>query len=87
MWFGIARLEKAGTSLKKTSSGYQHMLLKNLYVPFCINGAINNVQISHTMDINTLPHPLKVLAFELKLLDYLPTQPFISWWISSLPCL
>uniref|UniRef100_A0A3B4CD99 Shugoshin C-terminal domain-containing protein n=1 Tax=Pygocentrus nattereri TaxID=42514 RepID=A0A3B4CD99_PYGNA len=44
------------TSLKKTLLGWQHMLLQNLYVPFNINGAFRDVQVTHAMGTNTPPH-------------------------------
>lgn len=46
-------LVEVRTSLKQISSGWQHMLLPNLYVPFSINGAVTDVQVTHI----TWPHP------------------------------
>jgi len=42
MWLGIVSPKQAGTSLKMSLLGWQHMLLQNLHVPFSINGAYPN---------------------------------------------
>ncbi len=46
MWFCIVLLKYAWTSLEKMSSWRQHIVLQNLYVHFCINGAITEVQVT-----------------------------------------
>ncbi len=40
-------------SLKKTLSGWKHMLLQNLYVPLSVNGAFTDVQVTHAMGTYT----------------------------------
>lgn len=42
--------------MKKTLSGWQHMLLQNLFVPFGINVAFTDVQVIHAIGTNTPPH-------------------------------
>uniref|UniRef100_A0A0E9RE37 Uncharacterized protein n=1 Tax=Anguilla anguilla TaxID=7936 RepID=A0A0E9RE37_ANGAN len=43
-------------SLEKTASGWQHMLLQNLYISFCINGAVTDVQVTHSIGTDTPPY-------------------------------
>ena len=56
MWLSIVLLKLAGTSKKKTLLGWQHMLLQHLYVPFSINGAFTDVQVTHAMGTNIPPY-------------------------------
>lgn len=60
---GIVLLEKTGTSLKKTSSGWLYLLLQILNVPFTINGAFTDVTRDAT-GTNTPPSS-QMLALKL----------------------
>ncbi|MEQ2173318.1 hypothetical protein GOODEAATRI_030946 [Goodea atripinnis] len=50
--------------------GWQHMLLQNLYLPFSINGAFTDVQVTHAMGTNTplYHHICCLLNFALKMI-------------------
>ncbi len=56
MWFCIVLLKYAWTSLEKMSSWRQHIVLQNLYVPFSINGAITEVQVTFAKGTDTTPY-------------------------------
>uniref|UniRef100_A0AAR2KV92 Uncharacterized protein n=1 Tax=Pygocentrus nattereri TaxID=42514 RepID=A0AAR2KV92_PYGNA len=63
-------------SLKKTLLGWQQVLLQNLYVPFSINGAFTDVQVTPAMGTNPPPHHQRywLLNFALKTI---PTVLFL----------
>ncbi len=47
---------------KYTSSGEEHMLLQNLYIPFSIHSAFQNMQAAHSVCTNA-PHIIRDAGF------------------------
>jgi len=52
MWFRIVFLKYERPFLKKTLSGWEHMLLFNLTKPFSIDGAFPDVQAASSIGTN-----------------------------------
>ena len=55
MWLSIVLLKYAKLSRKEMLSGWEHLLLLNLYVLFSIDGSFPDVSAAHTIDTNATP--------------------------------
>lgn len=63
MWLHIVLLEEAGIYVKMTLSGWQHVLLQSLHVPFSVKG---DMMVAHAMGLTPL-HTITEAGFALAL--------------------
>lgn len=68
MLFGVVLLENAGMSQEKMMSGWQRMLLQNVYITCCITGALTDVQVTHAMGTDITPYHDRCWLLDLTLI-------------------